>query len=582
MRPGTLLRAAALAAALCAPPRAPALEWDARLGLEYNRVDGWSPSGTRATIPRLDVDLALDAQGVLASADVATWGGGVQYRRSAVSSDQLDQKRELLGYRLRASLFNSRRSPLTLRLQALRSEDDFEVGGSAAGTSLASVYGAELQLQGGSSRPFLRAGWTLNENERTSPVLGPSTRTIHAVNGSTAIGSGTFTTRVDYQARFSEGTYANDNSNDHRVNVTADVSLTPATQLRLRDLVYVRYPTTTSPFNPRIETNSFQSMLTYRGEDRSTQTGTYSYVHGLNLTPGSPDVERFAHQLSWSAFRPVSDSPWSFRGSARASYAEDRLGGATAQAAGQSLGAVAYWRDSQPRGILELRGGGSAGLLEPDSGGTSFGWGATAGVTFTRSLPLPLSLSYDVSYSRDLDARQGWSLRQQAIGQVNGSALGGAWRGALQASASAASGPLLGAAANRALVATLAFRRARWESTLQAGLSEGLLGAAGDDLSGDGLFLAPAFDSRSRNVTLSGSSRIWRYVSARGHARYASSEVPDRPTFDELDFLAAIDFSYGALRFAIEDRYLVTEATGGTAKVNQVWLRFYRTLGSRY
>lgn len=588
MRSRSLLAALAAAVVLLLPGVAGALEWTARAGLEYLRQDGWNPAGARTTVPRLDVDLALDLRGAVGGPSLVTYGGGVQYRRTASTRDSIDDVRDQLSYRLRASLFNDPRSPASLRLHASRNEDDSERDGSALGSQLSSTYGGELVLSGGSERPFLRAGYTLNEYERENPVLGPSSRTIHSASGATAFGSSNFTTRVGYRANFSEGTYAFDNADDHRVNVEADVRLSPSARLRLREALFLRYPSTNSPFNPRLETNSFQATLNLLGTGslaegtRGSQVGTYRYLHGLNVTPGSPDMERAQHLLSWAAYRPLSDSSWILRGTASVSYAEDRQGPSTATAAGQSLGATVFWRDRHDRGHFELRGGGSVGALEPDSGDPIFGWGATAGASWNRTVPVPVSLSYDLTYQRDLDAVRGWSLRQQAVGQIDGRIAQGLWRGALQVSAESRNSRLLGAAASRSLIATLSYRRPRWESQLQAGLTDGLLGASGSDLSGDGLFLAPSFDSHTRYAVFSGSTRIWRYIWARGHSRYASSEVPDRPAFDEVDLLAAIELSYGALRIALEDRYLVTEATGGTARVNQVWVRVYRTLGSRY
>lgn len=577
-----LLRAVATMAALLASSPATAFEWSARAGLDYLRADTWNPAGSQTTIPRLEVDLALDARGLIGGPGVVSWSGGAQYRRSATTRDSVDDTRDQLSYRLRTSLFTDPRSPLSLSLHATRVEDDFARDGSATGSLLSSTYGGDLVFSAGSERPFLRAGYTLSQQEQDSPVLGASDRTIHTVTGATALGSTNFTTRANYRGTFSEGTYAYDNADDHRVDVDADVRLAPSTRLRLRDLAYVRYPATTSPFNPRLETNSFQAVLNLIGEGTNSQIGTYRYLHGLNVTPGSPDVERAQHLLSYSVYRALPNPTWILRGTGDVSYAEDRQASATTSAAGQSAGATLYWRNKHDHGFLELRAGGLGGVLEPDVGDPIFGYGGTAGFSWGRTSSLQTNLSYDVGYRRDLNAVRGWSLRQQAIGQADGRLGLGYWRGTLQASAESRNSPFLGAAANRSLTATVAYRLQRFESSLQLGLSDGLLGAAGSDLSGDGLFLAPSFDSHSRFAVLSGSSRIWRYLSARGHARYASNEVPDRPRFDETDLLASLDFLYGALRLSIEDRYLITEAQGGTARVNQIWLRVYRTLGSRY
>jgi hypothetical protein len=568
--------ALALLAALALPrPSRAALEWTARAGLDYQRTTTEGPATPATTVPRLDVDLALDLSG--SAPGVLDLGGGVQYRRTAVTQSSVDAVRDQLSYRLRSTIFSNPRSPITVTGHATRVEDDFSTDGAAAGSLRSTVYGGDFTLNG-VTRPRLTAGYTFSDLDQASPLVGPSERTVHTVNAAAGHGTATYTIGTRYRGSFAEGTYAFDNFDDHRVDVDADVDLTRDFKLRLTDTYYLRHPTTESPFNPRQELNSLSAVLTRLGERGDNQTASYSYAHGLQSALDSEDQERSQHRLTYALLRVLPDPEWRIRGQVDVAFTEDRLGDATRRASGQSLGGTLFWRRQRGSNVFEVRGGPTVGVLEPDGQDAVLGYGGTAGLTYVRQAAIVTQTGYELSYGSDLQGIPGWTLRQQAYGSAEGRLGHGLLRGSLQASADRRDNDLFGSGASRALSAALGYRVARGDLRLDAGVQDGLVGAA----PGDGLFLAPPFDSHVRFATLSGSYGLFRYVTVRAHLRRTSRDLPDRPPLGEQEAYASLELAYGALRFAVEDKYVAAEVPTGELRVNQVFFRVSRVLGTRY
>ena len=57
-------------------------------------------------------------------------------------------------------------------------------------------------------------------------------------------------------------------------------------------------------------------------------------------------------------------------------------------------------------------------------------------------------------------------------------------------------------------------------------------------------------------------------------------QAPDRPNLDELEMRGEITYRIGAFGIGLEDRYVV--ALGGGNRLNVVFFRVYRLLGSRF
>jgi hypothetical protein len=362
------------------------------------------------------------------------------------------------------------------------------------------------------------------------------------------------------------------------VDVDADVNVASELKLRLSDTYYQRHPNTDSPFNPRQELNALSAVLTQVRERGDLQTASYQYAHALQSSAGVEDQERARHRLAYALLRVLPDPEWRIRGQLDVAFTQDRLGDVEARAAGQSVGGLLYWRRERGADVLEVRGGPRVGVLEPEGEDPLLGYGGTAGLTYVRHAAITTQGGYEASYASDLDGFEGWTLRQQAYGSAEGRLGRGSLRGSLQAAADRRAGGLTGAGASRSLTASVGYRVARGDLRLDGGLQEGLVGAA----PGDALFLAPPFDSRVVFATLGASRTLLRYFTLRGHVRYASRDLPDRTPLDEREAYASLELVYGALRFAVEDRYVASEIPTGELRVNQVLLRVSRVLGTRY
>jgi hypothetical protein len=108
-------------------PVAPsALDVSGRIGVGYSRLELTPPEGPRMTRPHLDVDLGLDARGVIVRREVFDWKLGGSYRRISDSVNGTETSRqEYLLYDASAALFASPRSAASLRVNASRIQSDF-------------------------------------------------------------------------------------------------------------------------------------------------------------------------------------------------------------------------------------------------------------------------------------------------------------------------------------------------------------------------------------------------------------------------------------------------------------------------
>jgi hypothetical protein len=582
MTRSAMRRTLVVAIAVTLPALAPALEWNGRLGVLYGRADQWTPTGDRLTEPRLDLDLGLDAGGFVYAPNFLDWSGGVQYRRLASTLGGRDEVEDQLTYRLRSTLFGDPTSPLRLDLSAARVDDGAAADGSTIGKVKSRSYAASTVLAV-PDRPGLRLGYVYDELTRDVALLGTSERTLQSLSASTNHGTGSFSYAARYQGNLSRGTFASDSYDDHEVDVEASGELSAPLGAQFSTRYFLRLPRTDSEFNPRQETNSVFAALRH-GVQGSPSFGrtSYSYTHALQTAPGTDDVERTANRLEYGNQRSLGRE-WRLVGSAGASFSDDRLSAVRQRNAGQDVSASLAWRRSaKDDEFVELRGGPTVGVLEPDGGPSQLAWGATLGGGAQRAWSaLRANASYDVTWSSNLGAERGWSFRQQAVAGADRPVGAGFFRAQLLLSGERHETPLFGSGASRSATAQLEYR---WHTNLlqlQAGLSDGIAGNVVGGASGDGLFLPARYDTHVRNVALLGSTTLMKRIVVTGRALYASTDLPDRPRLDEAELYASADLVYGAIRLGIEDRYVVAETPLGTGRSNQVLLRLYRTFGSR-
>ena len=574
-------RSHTLAVALLALTLAPlpaAAQWTLRAGTEYDRTDTWA-NQTQASIPRLDLDLGLDARGAIAAPGVLDWDANAQWRRTAVDGNADVQNR--LAYALRATAFAESGSPLTFGAHARRRDESFTTEGIAAGSLVENAYGGDFLLRADGTHPWLSGTYGYTKSDQDTIAFGKTDRTLQSVTASTGFGGPSFTYNAGYAGNFSEGTFAYDRFNDHRVDADADATMGPRTHLRISEIYYLREPTTSGNVNPQQELNNLRATVNHTSTGGTSHWVTYSYAHATQSTPAS-DVERTQHSLGYSAGGDLPFPEWSIRAGATAIYDQNQLGTSNTWDAGQQAFALVTWTRNSPGTSVSLRGGPTLGVIEPQNHDAQVAYGATVGVIHSRTAAATTSLSYDLSYDQNLGATRGWGFRQQASGSADMHIGLGVLRGSLIASADRRETDLFGATASRTLAATASFRVRVSELLFQAGRQDGTLGALPSNSLGDGIFVAPAFNSHSWYVILGGNSQLTRYLTVRGHLRHTSTDVPDRPVLNEEEAQAALDLGYGALRIALEETYVITEVPGGQVRTNQVFLRAYRTFGSRF
>lgn len=571
---------AAAAVALLAPGAgaAQAFYWTGQAGLDYQRLDTERAGGGTSSYPRLDVNLKLDAGG--ASPGLFSWSAGVGYRRLSASRDGVDDVRDQLSYRLRTSVLTDPRSPVSADLHAARSNESTSLEGISSTRFHNTSYGGELRLSP-RDRPYLVAAYEFNGTDYDTPALGAVDRTVHSLSATTGLGGTSYTYRGSYRLNRSEGTFPLDRYDDHRVDVLADARVAENVKLTLGESYYLRSPQETT-LAQRQELNAFTANLRSADGRSDVHSVTYGYTHGVQTSLVSPDLERTHHQLAYAMERRFPSPEWRIRGRVRVSYADDRVGGVPTRTGGESLGLLTYWRrDQGPGDRVEVHAGPTVALLHPADSDTRLGWGATAGGVLNRPVgAVQTSASYDLSYATDVDAQAGWRFSQSALGSATGRLGLGTLRGSLNLSAQRRESPLLGGAASRSVLLTTAYGWSRHELSLQGAIQDGAEGT----VSGvqDGLFLAPGFSSRHRMLTFAASTSPWSFLALRARLRYLLTDLPDRPSTDEKEAYAAVEYVYASLRFAIEDRYVIAGGLGGETRYNQVFVRAYRAFGSRF
>jgi hypothetical protein len=571
-----------LAAAALAPLAAPAVDWTARLGADYTRTTTWSDGQETLSSPRLDLDLDLDARGFLYQPQVFDWALAGRYQRTAVTVGGADTVRDNLDFRGSAGIFRKPGSPLRLELTADRSVSDYSVSGPGGESKLVQMtFGGTAQLIP-KDRPSLTLGYTWSGMESSGEVFSGATRTIQSITASTSMGPGPFTVTAGYAANLSEGTYASDNFAVHRANIDGRARIDAKTSAQISDAYYLRVPDVAGVVNPRQELNYFSGMFAWDGEGLDSRHVAYRYTHALQTGGTALDTERanqrieFVDQSTWG-------TEWRLRSRASVAMGQDRVGGTELRSTAETVGTALYWNRRTPEGGLSIHGGPSASFFQPEDDSDRFGFGLAAGAAWNRRLaPFTVRAQYDANYSSDLDAVAGWSLSQTATGSADRAVGMGHFTADVRATSHAGDHPLLGPSANRQLELGSRYAWRTYAGHARFILASNMHGTIDESLGSDGLFIPPGYDSHSRTLAIGGSATFLRYYNLSANARYTSNVLPDRPDRDETEVRGRFEWAYGALRFALEDRYIRSQTNSGTFSRNLVMVSVFRVFGSRY
>lgn len=588
--------AAALAAAatLLAPAAAAAFRWEGRLGLEYRNDAQWVRTQPRADAARLDVDTALSLRGAFPRPGVFDWEASGGYRAVRADSDTAGRDdHDRLIYGVRTTVFGNPRSPFTASAFARRTVEDYTVESGSGDYELNSA-GGTLRFASRAG-PSLDAGYEYSDLANGTPDGRLTHRYIHAVNATAAQRTASSLSNVGYNGQFSEGTFANDNFDEHRVTATSHIRLGVSTTSDVIGGWYRRDPTAPGPFNVGQELSTFSGILQHsydterdpqalgRGTSRRHQ-GSYQYAHGLQRGAAG-DQERTLQRLAYLLDRAITGQPWRVRVEGSATYNELRLAGTRDRTAGQNVTALAFWRRATELHLVELHAGPSLGLLERMPGDpaerdeTRLGGGAEAGLRLRRTRPtLTLGGEYTATWSRDLGL-EGTRVHQVAAASAEAPAGLAVIVGRISADDDRFDGP--GASASRSFTAQVDYRRRQGSVSLLGSLSDGVAGALRDPFGG-GTFLAPSYDVHTASALLTGTLHLHHTLSSFANARYAMNDYPDRPVLDEWGVGGGLVWSVGALRISVEDRYVVAETEAGERRVNQVWVRAYRVFGGGF
>lgn len=574
------LLALLLGLALVAAAPARALELGGRVGLDYAHLESYTPGVPPPGQPHLGLTLDLGAAGAVWSPGTLVWSGELGYARWTRGEAAQETKTDALSYALRSTLFRDRRGPLTANLSALRNDSSFGVAGrSGTDRSTQTAYEADAAYAA-PQRPSLSLGYGYSATDQSSSVYGQSFAERHAVRGGVSMYDEAFAYAGSYQGSFGTGTYASENRDEHRVQVTVRARLAPQVYLDVSDSYSLRRPTTTSPFNVQSERNVFRAGAASRTSREELTQGDYTYAHALQSAPTREESEITRHGVRGTLQRRLDPERWTLAGTVALSYVEQRLGADEQRAAGETLFTQLRFRRQEGARTLEVMGGPALGLLQRSGEGFDVGYGGSARASLSHSGALHTRIGYGVRYDSDLDGTEGWSLSQDVTGTASGSLAGGHVSGSLSASAVRGSSALRGDTAVRSLLGTAEYRKRRARVSLQAGVTSGL-SQPEDGIPADGLLLPAPYDTHAYMASLLGSVSLLRALDGRGHVRYSSAVAPDRPERSETQAALGLDLHHGALTFSIEDRYVISALpSGGSLRANEVFVRASRSFGS--
>lgn len=563
---------------------AAALEVNGRVGALYVRSDAYDPASVESTEARLDLDLALDARGFFSSRDVFNWSLGAAYRRLSRDLDgDSASLQDSIFYNGRAALFSARTSPLTLTLDANRVQTEFSSGEDlrVTGETVTQTAGGTVAIRV-ADRPALTLGYHRIDLDASTPGIGLTERTTDRITGSLRTGTGAFDVQADYTGDLNDGTYSTDRTDLHSLGVNVRVPLSSTVEVVASDIYQALVPDRLEPGSIDQETNAFRIFAKNRGQFGNRQLISYSYVHTLTETLSTPLREVGRQSLRYEGDLLLTDPDLFTRWMVDGSVQQARSGGTELESTGETAGVQLWWRRPTATSTVELHGGPLVGFIQSDTAGDLNGWGLSGAgrATFPWSAR-SVGVNYSVDYASDLFGSPGWSLRQAAGVSLSGPIGRGRYSAAFSGSGFRTETPLFGGGLGRSLDLYLTAASQRTHVEVRASLQDGMSGASQGDIVGDGLVIPAPFDTKSRQILLRATQNLLAGLSATAHLRYLNTTYPGQPSLNQLEGLASIQYAYGALTFALEDRLQRYEEADGWSTANQVMVRVYRAFGWR-
>jgi hypothetical protein len=569
-----LLRALAALAVASAPAAAPALGVSGRAGLLYTRFDSMPPDGPSATMPRLDVDLALDARGAIVSPDFVRWSLGAGWGRNSYDVPG-GERTTRLSYSGSATVLHNQTSPVGLSLSATRGETDFATNASpdAFGSGLSSSAGGSLYFRSG-TLPKLDASYNWNESQ--TRIAGQPLRltTAHAVSSSLQMSAPTLSLVARYRGEFRDGSWQFDRAQLHSAALNAQafvgnqvITFTGGSDLSLPD---VRVPGAIEQ-----QTTAFEAAIDARHALR--RSFRYRYGHTLLDSPGFPTEELERQSLIYEGDHLLTAKHLFTRWLVDLSYGATRSDDVELISTGETLGVTLHWQRPGKVTSLSASVGPRVSLIQTEES-ESGGYGGAAGVRVGRPFGVhTLTLDWNGSYGQDLYAQAGWTLRQSFGATLSGPASRARYNAVVRATAFRSYSPVTGDGAGRTVSASGSITTSRLSLDLRAHLSNGIVGAGREQFAGDGLLIPAPFDTTEIDVSLGGGARLYTGLSARLDFHLGRSEIPNRPVLHEAAAVASLRYTYARFGMALENRVSRVEVADGWNTTNQAMFRVFRS-----
>lgn len=579
------VRSVALSALLVGAAPAMALDVSGRIGLGYSRFEFTPPDGPSVTEPHLDIDLGLDARGVVVRRDVVDWRLGVAYRRISDERSGVQSRLQTrLLYSGQATVLGSGRSPLTLTLGASRSQTDFSLDPAldTFGQSVVDQATTSLTVRPGNLPP-LGGSYTYRKLQEDVPGLPIHERETHQLQGFASSGSASHRFSATYAGEMNDGTYESDQYDQHAVSVVAGAPLPGKAELSLDDRYLRVQPKTSGPNALLQDNNAFRLYARDRGTYGDRHTLQYLYTHLLTETPASGPSEATRNSVRYEGDHLLTSPTLFTRWTVDASLNQSRLGAGEVATSGETLAATLWWRRPATDGTYyEIFGGPLVGFLQSDAG-NDVGHGLSATARLTQPwLGQTAYVSYEGAYSRDLFAVTGWLLRQSLTGELTGQLGLARYTATLRGSSVRSRSPLFGEGATRLVELYSTVNWSRFELEVRGLLEDGITGATTGDFVSDGLFIPAPFDTSNRQVMLRGIASLFPGLRARAHFRLGSSSRPGEPRLDQTEVIGALDYQYAAFAVSVEDRVDWYDQPNGRLTTNTFFVRFYRRLDWRF
>ncbi|MHB8878131.1 MAG: hypothetical protein ACYC8T_30920 [Myxococcaceae bacterium] len=509
--------------------------------------------------------------------ELMTWRASGNYQALRTFTSQSSSALDNLGFDLGAELIPS--SPLPIALFASRTFID------ASEVSATSGYtGATRQTGFGGTARFRHEGLPslslgLSRSIGESQPLGMSplfTSSTHLTTRATGTGERS-SYAVDYGTSWNSGTNAETNYQTHRVGLGLS-SEDNGRRFYLSERYGLRLPTVTAAFNPRLDDNNLTAGLQFRPDARLSSQLSYSYNRSLFDDPSGAGAEIDGQGLALAGryvWRPDLEAT----AGAGVNYASARSGALSSRGVGETLNAGLDWTRALPFGFLRLGGNGSAGLVEPSTGGVGFSGGLGAHVASTWTARAASgSVQYDLSYSSGGAGVEGYTYSQGLHANAL-SPLGrfGQVSGMLSGAISQRVDRVFGSSASRSASLVLSWSARRLSASLSAGISDGLSAALG----GGGVPLPTQFNTRTLYASASANLSL-RWVVLSAYATASDVAEPGRAGRMERSGAVVLSTFVGKFTASLEDRYSEGGSGALIQRTNLFMARLTRSFDLRF